>query len=139
MNRNDDAIEWLLQSRDPSVRYWTLTDLLGKSSRSAPVKRAFADIPNGPRVRALFAGQGAGKRRAGDSLAIESGGFGVHPYKKWDGAHWRLVSLVELGIPVRDVRAHAAVEQVLKWLTGETHQSRIKTIDGRIRRCASQE
>jgi hypothetical protein len=28
---------------------------------------------------------------------------------------------------------------MLKWLTGETHKSRIKTIDGRTRRCASQE
>lgn len=139
MNRNDDAIEWLLESEDPSVRYWTLTDLLGKSPQSAPVKRAFVEIPNGPRVRALFAGQGAGKRRTGDSLAIESGGFGVHPYKKWDGAHWRLVSLVELGIPAKDVRARMAAEQVLKWLTGDAHQSLIKTVNGRTRRCASQE
>jgi hypothetical protein len=26
------------------------------------------------------------------------GGFGVGPYSKWKGAHWRLISLVELGI-----------------------------------------
>ena len=33
----------------------------------------------------------AGQRR--------DGGFGVHPYRKWTGAHWRLVSLVELEVP----------------------------------------
>ena len=28
-----------------------------------------------------------------------------HPYKKWQGAHWRLVSLVELGVTQADDRA----------------------------------
>jgi len=36
------------------------------------------------------------------------GGFGVHPYSKWTGAHWRLVSLVELGVPATDAKARAA-------------------------------
>ena len=30
------------------------------------------------------------------------GGFGVHPYTKWTGAHWRLVSMVELGVQGRN-------------------------------------
>ena len=67
------------------------------------------------------------------------GGFGVHPYQKWGGAHWRLVSLVELGIPADDERAHAAAETVLDWLTSDTHRSRIQVIDGLTRRCGSQE
>ena len=28
-----------------------------------------------------------------------------HPYKKWQGAHWRLLSLVELGVTQDDDRA----------------------------------
>ncbi|MFQ5871493.1 MAG: hypothetical protein ACE5IB_04990, partial [Candidatus Geothermarchaeales archaeon] len=63
----------------------------------------------------------------------------VHPYKKWTGAHWRLVSLVELGLPAGDRRALSAADQVLKWLSGHTHRSRIKKINGLVRRCASQE
>jgi hypothetical protein len=136
---NDLAIEWLLDSNDPSVRYFTLTDLLDASPRSRQVIAARKEIPNGARVRALFAGQGAGERRAGGSLAVHAGGFGVHPYKKWDGAHWRLVSLVELAIPAGEPRAVAAADQVLNWLTSDEHRARIKVINGRTRRCASQE
>jgi len=137
--KHDPAIQWLLSSSDPSVRYFTLTDVLGLSSRSQKVKAARDQIPHGPRVRALLAGQKSAGRRSDDSLAIHPGGFGVHPYKKWDGAHWRLVSLIELGLPADDTRAHAAVDQVLHWLTGEAHRRSIKRINGLTRRCASQE
>ena len=44
------------------------------------------------------------------------GGFGVHPYRKWTGAHWRLISLVELAIPPLEPRAVAATGQVLAYL-----------------------
>jgi hypothetical protein len=54
----------------------------------------------------------------------------VHPYRKWTGAHWRLVSLVELGIPAREPRAVRAAGTVLDWLTGEQHRASIIAIDG---------
>ena len=139
MNRNDPSIQCLLESTDPSVRYLTLIDLLDASPRSREVREAGNAILDGPRVAALLAGQHAGKRKSSASLGTHSGGFGVHPYKKWDGAHWRLVSLVELGIPSHEPRAVAAADQVLRWLTGESHRSKIKAIDGRVRRCGSQE
>ena len=84
-------------------------------------------IPNGPLVRRLLAGQ------------KPDGGFGVHPYQKWTGAHWRLVSLVELGIPPGHPKALLAATQVLKWLTGYTHRQGIKKIHRRIRQHASME
>jgi hypothetical protein len=63
----------------------------------------------------------------------------VHPYGKWRGAHWRLVSLVELGVPAGEPRCVAAAETVLDWLTGAGHRRGVKVIDGLARRCASQE
>ncbi len=137
--QDDPAIQFLLNSSDPSIRYFALVDLLGKSNRSREVKAAREQILDGPRVKALLAGQHIGKQKSKDSFGIHPGGFGVHPYKKWDGAHWRLVSLVELGIPAHEPRAVAAADQVLQWLTGESHRSKIKAIDGRVRRCGSQE
>lgn len=138
--RNDDpAIQFLLNSNDPSTRYLTLIDLLDKSNRSCEVKAACDQVLNGPRVKALLTGQHSGKQKSKDSFGIHPGGFGVHPYKKWDGAHWRLVSLVELGIPAHEPRAVAAAAQVLEWLTSESHRGKIKAIDGRVRRCGSQE
>ena len=62
-----------------------------------------------------------------------------HPYKKWTGAHWRLVSLVELAVPPGEPRAVAATEPVLGWLCGEGHRRSVRVIDGLARRCASQE
>ena len=69
----------------------------------------------------------------------EGGGFGVHPYQKWIGAHWRLVSLAELGFPKGDPRAEAAANHVLDWLTSDAHLQRITLIKGRWRQHASQE
>ncbi len=139
MQRDDPVIQWLLNSNDPSVRYFTLNDLLEATSHSHEATAALKQILEGLRVKALLAGQHIGKQKSKDSFGVHPGGFGVHPYKKWDGAHWRLVSLVEMGIPRHEPRAMGAADQVLQWLTGESHRSKIKAIDGRVRRCGSQE
>ncbi|MBI5030692.1 MAG: hypothetical protein HZB51_09205 [Chloroflexi bacterium] len=141
MQHSDPAIQFLLSSTDPSIRYFTLTDLGDASPRSRDVIAARKQIPNGERVQALFAGQDAKPRHPGRVFSTHPGGFGFHPYLKWIGSHWRLVSLVELGIPAasRDKRAHAAADQVLTWLTSDIHREQIKSINGRARRCASQE
>jgi hypothetical protein len=127
MRTSDPALQRLLSSKDPSVRYAALTELAGGPARSPEAERLRCTIPRSAWVRALLAGQRS------------DGGFGVHPYKKWDGAHWRLVSLIELSLPVPHPRAQRALEQVLTWLRGPTHRARIPRINGLVRRCASQE
>src|SRR3989442_13864025 len=84
---NDPAVNWLLQSDDPSIRYLTLTEPLRKSQDSPEVESARNLIPQGPKEQLLLSGQRT------------DGGFGVHPYQNGTGAHWRLLSLVELLIP----------------------------------------
>ncbi len=64
------------------------------------------------------------------------GSFGVHPYSKWTGAHWRLVSLVELGIAPSNAAARAAAPTVLDWIAASSDAIVIK---GRERRHASME
>ncbi len=128
----DPAVKWLLESEDPSVRYFTLTDILETPGDSPEVERARSLIIRGPRVRALLRGQ------------QPDGGFGVHPYQKWTGAHWRLVSLVELGITAECRQAVSATDQVLRWLTVELgnrpkdHRG-VRRIDGLWRVHASME
>jgi hypothetical protein len=117
-----NAISWLLASEEPAVRAQARRDLLGEDATDDARR-----VLEGPAVRALLAGQRA------------DGGFGVHPYKKWQGAHWRLVSLVELELPPGEPRAVAAAETVLAWLTGPGHRRGIRVVDGLVRRCASQE
>jgi hypothetical protein len=127
VDAQDPAVKWLLESEDPSIRYLTLTDVLNQPSDSREVLAANKQIPNGPVVKTLLSGQRT------------DGGFGVHPYQKWTGAHWRLVSLVELGIPPGFRPAIKATGLVLKWLLGEAHLDNVPKINGRYRRCASQE
>jgi hypothetical protein len=118
----ESAVEWLLASEEPAVVYLTRRDVLAEE-----VAYDAEAILSGPWVRALLAGQ------------QPDGGFGGHPYKKWDGAHWRLVSLVELAAPPGEPRLLAALETVLAWLTGEGHLRGVKVIKGLARRCGSQE
>jgi hypothetical protein len=108
-----NAVDWLLAVDEPAVRDLARRDLLGEKPRERVLDGAIVQ-----------------------SLLAEGNG---HPYKKWGGAHWRLVSLVELGIPAGEPRALSAYESVLAWLTGDGHRRGIKTIDGLTRRCASQE
>jgi hypothetical protein len=128
-NPGDDpapaALAWLLDE-EPAVRYLTRRDLLGDRDGDASAADA-ARILEGPNVRALLAGQ------------QPDGGFGVGPYSKWSGAHWRLVSLVELAAPAGEPRLVAAASTVLDWLAGRSHRRGVKVIGGLARRCASQE
>lgn len=116
------AIDWLLQSPEPAVAYLTRRDILGEAVEYNP-----EEILAGPLVKALMAGQ------------QPDGSFGGHPYKKWTGAHWRLVSLVELAAPPGEPRLIAAANTVLDWLTDPGHRESIKAINGLTRVHASQE
>jgi len=100
LHRTDaaEAVEWLLDSEEPAIRYLTRRDVLGER-----VEPDEAELLAGTKVRAPLSGKEPG------------GGFGGHPYKKWTGAHWRLVSQVELGVPAGEPRTLAAAETVLAW------------------------
>ncbi|HVR14642.1 MAG TPA: hypothetical protein VMS41_12720, partial [Gaiellaceae bacterium] len=64
--------------------------------------------------------------------------YGVHPYGKWRGAFWRLASLVELGV-TRNDSIDAAADSVLAWLANSRRLRSFPTLEGRVRRCASQD
>lgn len=96
------SVDWLLDSDEPAVRFLTRRDLLGESADDDAL-----EIVTGSKVRALLVGQ------------QPAGGFGVDPYRKWTGAHWRLVALAELAVPLTELRVVAAARHVLDWLTHE--------------------
>lgn len=82
---------------------------------------AHADPLDSPRVRALL------------EFPVD-----VHPYAKWQGAHWRLVELADLGVTPPPGRLRIATDRVLDWLTGPGHDAAVLRIDGRYRVHASQ-
>jgi hypothetical protein len=54
---NGDPLPWLLDPENPSVRYWTLVDLLERPASDPEVQGAQAAITEQPLVQALFARQ----------------------------------------------------------------------------------
>jgi hypothetical protein len=116
------AVEWLLDSEEPAVRLAARRDILGE-----PAEDDAKRVLNGPAVTALLAGQQA------------NGGFGAGgPYAKWTGAHWRLVSLVELGVPAAEPRVTAAAEHELAWIARQgPYRDKPAEVDGLARVCAS--
>jgi hypothetical protein len=108
-----DPVEWLLASDEPAIRGMARRDLLGE-----PADDDLGRTTEGPLVETLLAGQ------------QPDGGFGGHAYRKWAGAHWRLVSLVELEVPAGEPRAMAAAERVLRWLTSPANLAPVRRVKG---------
>lgn len=115
------ALQWLLAAPEPAVARLTRRTLLAQEEAADP-----ADLTaSSAWIRALLTGQ------------VENGGFGDHPYRKWTGAHWRLVGLAELDVPVgADTRVAAAAEHVLDWISRDLRHP-VNEIDGLARTHAS--
>ena len=122
-----DIVKRLLESEDPAVRVKTAVAILGADpySLESMVKRA--EIKSSPRVQKLL------------SERDENGRIPNGTYRKWSGAHWVLACLADIGYPPGDESLLPLREQVYGWLLSEKHERSIKTIEGRVRRCASQE
>lgn len=124
---SDNIIDRLLRSDEPSVRFKVSVNVLGEKLESTEVKKLQEEIRSSPRARMLLSERG------------RDGRIPFHAYKKWHGAHWVLAVLADVGYPPGDGSLIPLREQVHEWLLSKKHEESIKTINGRIRRCASQE
>jgi hypothetical protein len=122
-----DLVARLLKSKEPSVRYKVLTGALGEGPRARAVKEAQAAVKKSRRVRDLLSERG------------RDGRIPLNPYAKWRGAHWVLATLADIGYPPGDESLAPPREQVYGWLLSEEHTKSIPAIEGRVRRCGSQE
>lgn len=127
MLASEPIIATLMAHEEPAIRYKTLL-ALGRGDTAA-AQTARAAIPDGPAARALLSGRDADGRITTHR----------HPYFKWQGAHWVLATLADIGYPPGDERLRPMMGQVFDWLLGDSHRRSIRVIDGRTRRCASQE
>jgi hypothetical protein len=118
---SDAALQLLLDSDEPAIRHAALIELLDRPAADPQARALRAAIAGGAIVGRLV-----------------DGPTEFHPYQKWRGAHWRLVSLMDLGVPPDAGRLVDAYERVLAWL-GPDHERRVPVIAGRARRCGSQE
>jgi len=101
---NDDPIDWLLEDVNPSVRYYTLRDILGKQETDPEVKQTKERIMTFGTVPAILAAQ-------------DKAGFWVDAKKfytaKYQGTVWQLIILAEIGADGRDERVRKACEFIL--------------------------
>ena len=144
MNQMDRRIiDGLLNSDEPSIRWKMLINVLGETPASPACRKLQGEIKRSPRVRALL-------------LRLDRKGHIVSRrsvYDKWQGAHWVLSTLADIGYPPGDKSLEPAAKDVLDcWLDdyyfhqfeprtpSQIYQKKgVPVIDGRFRRCASQQ
>src|SRR5207302_6783047 len=138
-----DLVERLLASEEPSIRWKVRVQVLREDRASPRIHALERRIRRSPRVRTLL----AGLIRPGVRDGVRD------PYSKWQGAHWVLASLADIGYP-RASRALLPLRDRLldRWL-GDVYyrefdattkseayrKSGVPLVRGRYRRCASQQ
>jgi len=101
-----DPTGWLLEKDNPSVRYFTLTDILGKPENDSEVREAKNEImETGVVPKILNKQKNAGNWEAPENFYIRS---------KYKGTVWQLIILAELGAHGKDERVRKACEFILE-------------------------
>ncbi|MHB9023890.1 MAG: hypothetical protein ACYC7E_06890 [Armatimonadota bacterium] len=118
----EPIIARLLASAEPSIRYKTRVGVLGEASDSPAIQALREEIRTSPRVAALLAAR------------IAEGTITGGIYKKWNGAHWVLAALADLGYPAGDPALVPLVEQVCACWLSEEHIKSVPTVQG-LPRC----
>jgi len=97
-------IEWLLEKENPSVRYFTLRDILGREETDFEVKEAKAAIPTYQVIEKMFSTQ-------------KSEGYWENPNSpylpKYKSTYWQIMILGQLGMDKSHERVQRACEFIL--------------------------
>jgi len=137
------VVEALLRSNEPSVRWKTRVQVLGEAPDSSRLRSLREEIRNSPRVASIL------RRR--EKLGRPGTLRGL--YYKWQGAHWALARLADLGYPVDDSQLYPLRDRALAVWLGPTYfrefdaatkaasyrREGVPRENGRYRRCASQQ
>ncbi|MFW9951751.1 MAG: nitrogen fixation protein NifH [Candidatus Thorarchaeota archaeon] len=102
---NNYPLDWLLEENNPSVRYFTLVDILDKDESHHEVKEAKQDIMNSDIIRKILSKQ-------------KEGTYWVNPENfyvstKYKGTVWSFIILAELNADGKDYRIKQASEFIL--------------------------
>ncbi len=132
------VVRELLRSDEPSLRWRTRVDVLGEDPDARTNRRLQDEIRRSPRARTLL-----------ENASSEA-------YRKWQGRHWVLLALSELGYPPGDDEVAPLAAAVVRTWLGERYyrewdptveypaddppkRPAVAVIDGRHRRCGSQQ
>jgi hypothetical protein len=106
----EKILDWLLEENNPSVRYLTLRDLLGKQDSSFDLIKTKSQILNSPLITKIFSNQ-------------HSKGYWLDPDRpylpKYKSSYWTIMLLGHLGIDRIDKRVQKACEYIFRFQHAE--------------------
>ncbi|HZY69366.1 MAG TPA: hypothetical protein VFF67_00090 [Thermoplasmata archaeon] len=137
------VVDRLLRSEEPSIRWKTRVNVLGESRGSRRVRALGDEVRRSRRIRTILS--------QGDPKGSVAAARGV--YAKWQGAHWILAHLADLGYPPGDATLEPLCDRTLGvWLRASYYaefeaatraasygRTGVPLMEGRYRRCASQQ
>jgi hypothetical protein len=124
---SDSVVPQINPYTDPIIRWKIIKCGLAKDLFPDIIQPTKIEVNSSPIIQKLL-----GDRDSNGQIPF-------HPYNKWFGAHWVLSNLADLGYPEDDDSLKPLLEQSYDWLLSKEHAKYIQTINGRVRRCASQE
>lgn len=137
----DSVVRSLLESDEPAIRFKVRTGYLGEDPNSKSIRSLRNQVRDSPLVASLL------QRRGRDGKIRGS------VYAKWQGAHWIMATLADIGyptgdeslLPMRDqLQEHWLAEQFYREFPVQTKAQAyashgVPIMQGRHRRCASQQ
>lgn len=118
-----DPTEWLLETENPSVRYWTLVKSLGRTEEDAEVietRRAIMERGPAAEILSHYAGHGRWE-----------GERNYYTYK-YTSTHWQLLLLAELAANGQDERIAAACQRMIDQVYGENRSTVFPCFHGNL-------
>ncbi len=102
----ENIVRWLLEEENPSIRYFTLINLLNRGEENPALKEAKALIPTSEVVTKIFSMQ-ASEGCWEDPLSP------YHP--KYKSSYWQIMTLGQLGMDISNERVKKACEYIFQF------------------------
>lgn len=104
--RDENVVRWLLEEENPSIRYFTLKDILGRGEENPAVREVRALIKSSKIVEKIFSKQ-------------KGEGYWEDPYNpyhpKYKSSYWQIMTLGQLGMNRSDERLRKACEFIFQF------------------------
>ncbi len=127
----ESPIDWLLEATNPSVRYFTLRDILGRDESDSQVVAAKRAIRDSPIVQTILRNQ-------------KPEGYWEQPMNpylpKYKASYWQLMILGLLGVDRSEPRVEKACEYIFRFqheeggFSYETEETAAKKYDGHLKK-----
>jgi hypothetical protein len=125
--KTEDCLRSLTESPEPVIRWKLARFVFRKTLSQSDNQKAREELALSPIIHQLL------------SIRNIDGQIPYNPYDKWFGSHWILTILADLGYPEGDGSLKPLLEQSYDMWLSKDHERSIRMINGRARRCASQE